>query len=165
MPENLVSLEQESPDNIQSEKEPVLFKQTIVRGLNTAKAALNQSAAASVVAEKIAVEQSAVGALSTDLSNLKQSAVGLNSSIEVSAAESTIGVSFSSIAEVDRSNVGLLAAREVRAGSIKTGILLAGEVEGPVETTLDTRQTLLFGIIVGATIGLILTIGRQFSRR
>jgi hypothetical protein len=37
---------------------------------------------------------------------------------------------------------------------------LAGAVEGPVETVLDTQQAMLFGAVSGFVIGLMLLIGK-----
>jgi hypothetical protein len=60
---------------------------------------------------------------------------------------------------------GLLVAQQVRGGSIKTAVLLAGQVDGPVETSLDTPRALLAGLAAGIGAGLVLLIGSLAKQR
>jgi hypothetical protein len=63
------------------------------------------------------------------------------------------------------STVGVLAARKVSAEKVRTILLLAGKVEGPVETTLDTRRILLASLVAGIATGGMLLLGRFLFRR
>jgi hypothetical protein len=44
-------------------------------------------------------------------------------------------------------------------------ILLAREVNGPVETVFDTRGAALAGLIGGIAVGMVLFAGKLLSRR
>ena len=63
------------------------------------------------------------------------------------------------------SAAGLVIAQQVNGENIQTKLLLAGKVDGSVETLLDTNQALFFGIAAGAVISLFLLIGQFFTRR
>jgi len=47
---------------------------------------------------------------------------------------------------------------------VRTQLLLAGQVDGPVETLMDSRQVALFGAVTGAVLAVFLLIGRLFGR-
>jgi hypothetical protein len=46
-----------------------------------------------------------------------------------------------------------------------TFVLLAREVNGPVETVLDTRGAVAAGLVAGIAIGLVLFVGGLLTRR
>jgi hypothetical protein len=54
----------------------------------------------------------------------------------------------------------VVAGTEIHATNIRTGILIGRQVNGNVETVLDTRTALMAGIIGGTVAGLILLAGR-----
>ena len=58
----------------------------------------------------------------------------------------------------------LVVARQVQGNPIHTTVLLAGKVEGAVETTIDTPRAALAGLIAGITVGLVLFVFRLLSR-
>jgi hypothetical protein len=58
--------------------------------------------------------------------------------------------------ELHEAQAAVVVAREVHSGSLRTGVLLAGRVEGPVETIVDTPRALLAGLSAGIGIGLVL---------
>jgi hypothetical protein len=51
---------------------------------------------------------------------------------------------------------GLVIARRVEGSPVQTKILLAGQVDGPVETVIETQQAAIFGLFTGAVMGLVL---------
>jgi len=57
-----------------------------------------------------------------------------------------------------------VASQKVRAERIETMILLAGEVEGDVNTLIDTQGAILAGVLGGVVSGLILLIGKMLFR-
>ena len=62
-------------------------------------------------------------------------------------------------------NVALVAGQHVQGKHIRTLLLLGGHVEGDVHTSLDTRQTILAGLIGGLVMGLIFSLLRSLRRR
>ena len=93
-----------------------------------------------------------------------------NSSVGVAyAQEATIsgnvGALFSDAATLNESHAGLLVAREVHGDRIQSAILLAGQVNAPVETTIDVRSALIIGVAAGAVIGAVLGLFRLLIRR
>jgi len=63
------------------------------------------------------------------------------------------------------SRAGLVVAREVDGGPIRTGVLLAGRVHGPVEAAMDTREAVIAGLAAGAAAGVAFLLGRLLLRR
>ncbi len=63
------------------------------------------------------------------------------------------------------SRTGLSVADRVNMENSSSVILLAREINGPVETVLDTRGALLAGLVSGIGVGLVLTVLRMLTRR
>lgn len=63
------------------------------------------------------------------------------------------------------SRCGLLVANQVKTEQVRTTILLARQVEGPVETAMDTRQVLLASLVAGVAAGTVLLLGQFLFRR
>jgi len=61
--------------------------------------------------------------------------------------------------------VMVLAARNVKAQNCGTLLLLAGHVEGDVNTAFGPRESAIFGVVVGAVAGLVLLLARLVQRR
>jgi hypothetical protein len=60
---------------------------------------------------------------------------------------------------------GLVAGREVHVSESRTVLLLARHVDGNVTTVFNTRDALLIGLVSGLFSGLMILLGRMFSRR
>ena len=63
------------------------------------------------------------------------------------------------------SRVGMVVAREVDGGPIRTGILLAGRVDGRVEAQMDTADAVKAGLVAGAAAGIVYFLTRLLLRR
>jgi len=63
------------------------------------------------------------------------------------------------------STVGVLSAGKVNAQKVRTVVLLAGKVEGPVETVFDNRRIMLASMIAGIATGGVLLLGKLLFRR
>jgi hypothetical protein len=66
---------------------------------------------------------------------------------------------------VENATAGVLVAREVHGTTLRTAVLLAGKVDGKVETLLDTVGAIGAGLAAGVGIGLILSIARVLRKR
>jgi hypothetical protein len=62
-----------------------------------------------------------------------------------------------------RSALTVAGTADLRDSS--TFVLLAREVNGPVETVLDTRGAVAAGLVAGIAIGLVLFVGGLLTRR
>jgi hypothetical protein len=75
------------------------------------------------------------------------------------------GVVISETATLQESRAKVVIARQVQSAGTRTAILLAGKVEGSVETALDTPRALLAGLTAGVAVGLVLFVGKLLSRK
>jgi hypothetical protein len=87
------------------------------------------------------------------------------SGVQANLHDGGAGVIVSDAALVENATAGILVAREVHGTTLRTGVLLAGKVDGNVETLLDTVGAIGAGLAAGVGIGLMLTIARMFRRR
>jgi len=56
-------------------------------------------------------------------------------------------------------------SREVNGDSVRALVLLARQVNGPIEPVLDSRLVLLASLASGIGIGIVFVIGKFLSRR
>lgn len=61
-------------------------------------------------------------------------------------------------------NSWIIIARELKGNKIKSVIMLTGKTEGPVETVLDQRSFILFGISFGLILGTLMSVRKVFRR-
>jgi hypothetical protein len=62
-------------------------------------------------------------------------------------------------------NSWIIIARELKGNKIKSVIMFTGKTEGPVETVLDQRSFILFGISFGIILGTIMSIFKILKRK
>jgi hypothetical protein len=60
---------------------------------------------------------------------------------------------------------GILVGGKVSGEQIRTVFLVARQVEGQVETSLDTRQVALASVLTGVACGAVLLLGQFLFRR
>jgi hypothetical protein len=123
------------------------------------------AAAAEIIASQVDVHDSAVMRLQGEKVTATNAGIMLASIQHLDANTSGIGSLFADSVQMNESQAGLLVGRQVTGETIRTKILLAGKVEGSVETLIDTPRTLLFGISAGVATGLVLTLFRLILRR
>ena len=111
---------------------------------------LRQGGALQVQGERVTLDHAAAGTVRGDL---------------ISATDGGIGVAVGEDVKLYNAQVGAVVGRKIDADNSSSVILLAQEVNGTVETMLDTRGALLAGVVSGITIGLLLIVGRLFTRR
>ena len=90
---------------------------------------------------------------------------GLVQAQDVRAEQSAINALYCDTAELVDSQAGLLVSRQVKGTTIRTGVLLASQVEGQVEAVLDTPRALLAGLAAGLGVGLVSLLGSLLRRR
>ena len=133
--------------------------------LNDAVQSFKDAAAAEIIASQVEIQDSAVMRLQGETVTATNAGIMLASIQHLDASTSGIGSLFADTVHLHESQAGLIVGRQVTGESIRTKILLAGKVEGSVETLIDTPRTLLFGISAGVATGLVLTLFRLILRR
>jgi hypothetical protein len=127
---------------------------------------VRQGGANRVEAEKVSISQGGVGQVQTANFDLKEGGAGVVRTESLQMSQSGAGIVYSQTVDLkENSQAGLVFARQVSADHLTTKLLLAGNVEGQVETIMDTRQALLVGLSSGFVLGLMLLIGQLLSRR
>jgi hypothetical protein len=66
---------------------------------------------------------------------------------------------------MNSSQAGVVVANEVNSENSSSVILLTRTVNGSVQTTLDTRQAALAGLVAGVAVGMVLFVGNLLSSR
>ncbi len=79
----------------------------------------------------------------------------------ISLNESNTGVLISDTATVENTGIGIAIVQNADIQNSTAFILLSRQVNGDVETVLDTRGTLLAGLVAGMTVGLIFLVGKM----
>jgi hypothetical protein len=125
------------------------------------------------------LRDSASFVISADTVNARKSVIGhveagnltlLESNVAASQTNSLelkgrAGVVVADSAHFENGYAGVLVSRDVQGENIRTGLLISRNVTGNVETLLDTRSTILVGVVAGAVVGTILMMGQFLFRR
>jgi hypothetical protein len=161
--------------------EPLNLSQAAASIVKAETVRINQAGAQQVIATEVEVMQGAVNRIQADTVKISDSVAALINSGSIDLKDCAIGairtqqlyvrdggavvIRAETLTMEDGSSAGAIIANQVAGGSINTKLLLAGHVEGNVETSLDTKQVLFAGVAAGAVIGLFLLAGQLFSDR
>jgi hypothetical protein len=154
----------ETLDEIHGER--VALESSAVAQVNGEKVDMNNSAAFAVSAQDVHAVNSAI--LMAEVNNLELEQNNILLFANASDAElhnSQAGTVIANTTHMDQSVAGVLITRDVQASSIRTGILLAGHVEGQVETMLDTPRVFLAGMTAGVAMGVVVLVGNLLRSR
>lgn len=143
---DIVSLKQATVENVSAAD--VTVNDSLVRQVNSQQVTVNDSLVALVQANQFAAAESFVGAANAG-------SAALNGVAGAVTAEK---------ADVINSRVGVLVAREIHGQYLQSTVLIAGKVNGSVNTLIDTRTAALFGIIMGVSMGIVMSLWRFFFR-
>ena len=160
-----VEAEEAGSETDSVEAEIVHVEQSSVMEVKADKVELHQSSAAKVEAQSLTAYQSALALTQAQNVHLNGSSVALVRTMNFAAEDSVVTAVLADSVTLGTGASVLVAAREVSGESIKTSLLLAGHVHGPVETVLDTPRALLAGLSAGVAVGLVLWLGSLLSRR
>jgi len=119
---------------------------------------IEQGGVGQVHADKITLHEGGVGMVDANIVAVTNGAVGLLRANEASIVGGGVFGTISQSMTVKDAQAGLIVARDIQGGPVKSVILIAQNVEGPVETVLDTPQAILTGLVSGIAIGLVLTV-------
>jgi hypothetical protein len=139
----------------------------------------NSSQIKQLSAQEVDIRDSFSFVVNADTINARKSIIGHVASGNLTLLESNViaaqtnsldlkgraGVVAADSAHIDNGYAGLLVSRDVQGENIRTGLLISRNVTGNVETLLDTRSTVLVGVVAGAIVGSILMVGQLLFRR
>lgn len=141
----------------------------------------NRSYVGSLHAEEVELHQAV--AMDTDAHNLNanMSAIGVVQAGSVYAKDSLLLAARAEHLEINNSltggiyaentilgegsQAGVLVTGKASGEKIRTVVLIARQVEGTVDTTLDTRQVALASVLTGISFGLVMLLGQFLFRR
>lgn len=131
---------------------------------------IRQGGAVSVKADTLDMTMGGIVGAQTQTASLTASeAVGILAGGNVSMDQSAAGILVTAgDVKMDQCGAGAIIAREVKADKSATVFLVAGKVSGNVKTQFGTRDSLIFGAVVGAIVGLTMlgmAMGRQIKER
>ena len=147
------------------EAEMVRMHQSLVQEITAEEVELHQSAALDVTTAEVSAHEAALGLVTAKEVEMTNSAAAVIRAENVDARGS-VGVVLAGSTNLGNTYVGVVAGRQVQAERIESLLLLARDVEGDVQTVVDTRGALIAGVVGGLFAGLILLVGRLvFGRR
>jgi hypothetical protein len=119
-----------------------------------------------ITAQHVNFRDGGVVQVQAESMDFAEGVIFLASAQQAEVKESSLGALFADSASLQDSSVNLVVARKVQGSPVRTAVLLAGRVDGPVETSLDTPRALLAGLAAGVGMGLVLMLNRLlFGRR
>lgn len=135
-----------------------------IKQLTAQEVDLRDSVAVVVNAETVSARKTGVAHLEAGNFTLLDGTV-LVSKSNSATLKGRAGLVITDFAEIKNGSAAILASRAIKADTIRTGILISRNVEGNVETLMDTRSTVLAGMVAGAVMGSLLMVGQFLFRR
>ena len=157
-----VYLENANIDSIHGDT--VHVHQSSVNHIVTEEIDLESSHVQFVDAQSFNAEKSSIGNVHAELISLSDSDAGVVYADQVNAG-GNLGAVFANAVAMNQSHSGVIVAREMHGDRIQSVILIAGKVNGPVETKLDMRNALILGATAGAFFGLVISLLRLMTRK
>jgi hypothetical protein len=149
----------------ESSEEMIDLRGTIVETVEADEVHIQQAGVNRVLAG--VVEMDTGGAVTIDAETVSLSeSVGVVVRADVlDANECSGGVLVARDMRLTNSRAGLIVADHADLQDSSTVVLLARQVNGPVETVLDTRGAILAGLVAGVAAGLVWLAGGLLARR
>lgn len=149
----------------QVEAELVRVHQSLVGRVDAGEVDLQQSAALQISAQNISAHTTSIASVQAKSFAMHESAVAVVRATQADL-DGRAGLILAQSATMGAgSRSGLLVSNQVKTEQVRTTILLARQVEGPVETVMDTRQVLLASLVAGVAAGTVLLLGQFLFRR
>jgi len=142
----------------------VRMHQSAAQEITADEVDLQQSAALDVTTAEVSAREAALGLVTARDVELNNSAVGIIRAETANIAGSA-GVVLAESANLGNTYAGVVAGGQVRSERIESLILLARNVEGDIQTVVDTRGALIAGMVGGLFAGIFLLVGRMLFDR
>ncbi len=148
------------------EADLVRTSRSYVGSLHAEEVELHQAVALDVDAQNLNANTSVIGVVQA------ASVTTTNSLLVAARAERleinnslTGGVYADNTILAEGSQTGILVTGKASGEQIRTVVLVARQVDGPVETMLDTRQVALASVLAGVACGIVILLGQFLFRR
>jgi len=148
------------------EADLVRTSRSYVGSLHAEEVELHQAAAMDVDAQNLNANTSVIGVVQA------ASVTTTNSLLLAARAERleinnslTGGIYADNTILGEGSQTGVLVTGKASGEQIRTVVLVARQVDGPVETMLDTRQVALASVLTGVACGIVILLGQFLFRR
>lgn len=136
-----------------------------VQNITSTKVDFHQGAVGNIQAEEVSLTQGAGGIVETVHFQVSDGGVGIVRAQDAVVANCGVLFLFGDQIDMSDSYSSLIVAQEVKAEKINTKVLLAGTVEGNVETVFDTPRALLAGLAAGGMVGVVLLISQLLKKK
>jgi hypothetical protein len=160
---DVVNLSQSGAGTIRAEL--VRLRQGGAEKIIATEVDVRQGGAGQIEAQQVTLTQGGVGVVKTASMDIREGGVGVLRSEQATIVNGGAAVVVADAVDVKDVCAGVVITRNMRGENIRTGVLLTGQVEGNVETILDTPRAMLAGLTAGAAIGLVLWIGYLLTGR
>lgn len=157
-----LNLAQVNVENVHAEL--VRASQTTIRALDAEELDASEVIMGTASTGKLSGRRAIFGAVNAKQAELQQAVVG-GLRGETVSLNGKAGVVIAHTLNSSEANGLVIGAGEVNATSIRAGLLIGRQVNGPVETLLDGRTALVAGVVGGMAAGLILLAGRLLFGR
>lgn len=126
---------------------------------------ISQGGANRIVAKAVELDQGGSVSLQGDSVSMLRSGAAVVRGDYVAMEGSTSGLLVAEESTLRSSRSGVIITERADLNNSSSVLLLAREVNGPIETVLDTEGALLAGLTAGIAVGLVLFVSRLLTRR
>ncbi len=158
----VVNLTNSRVDEVSAEL--VRAQRSVIGRIEAGEIELHQSGAAQISAENVMARGAIIGMAQSGSFSMDGGCVGVVRAQEVILNGQAGAVTAENATLLADAQAGILAANSVKAEKVRTVVLLAKQVEGPVETMLDTRRVVLASLAAGLAAGAVLLLGQFLFR-
>ena len=146
------------------EAEMVRLHQSGVQEITADEVELHQSIALDITTAEISTHETALGLVTARDVEMTNSAAGAIRAQNVNVLGSA-GIVLGESVNLGNTYAGVVAGGDIRSERIESVFLFARNVEGEVQTVVDTRSALIAGLVGGLFAGIIVLVGRIAFRR
>jgi ABC-type protease/lipase transport system fused ATPase/permease subunit len=118
-----------------------------------------------ITANHVSIHDGAVLMVQSGSMDVTDGGIGFARAEQVVFQDGSAGMLVANVVTGENIGANLMISREVQATVIKTSVLLAGRIDGPVETKVDARGALFAGLAAGAGMGVVLAVARLLTKR
>jgi hypothetical protein len=165
-PENtnpeVINLSNSRVENVTAEL--VRANEVTITSVNAQEADVRRSFVSGINANRVDARGSNIIAIETDTANLIEGRTGYIRAGHVNISGQA-GLIVADTAALDGARTLVLASNKVSGQQIRTIILIAGNVQGNVQTMADTRTVILSAAVAGTIFGMFFLAGQFLFRQ